>query len=203
MYLDGIAVKNSADPEKYTGRSRKLEYLLNSIKDHPEEKTLVFSHFMGEMDRIQDLLKEASIQAFRIDGSVVKEQREQRIKEFKAARPGAVFLIQIKAGGVGLNLQEATRVYITAPYWNPAAELQAIGRSHRTGQKNEVYVKKLVYDGCEEVPSIEQSIMELQGRKAAICAEVLDDERIKEQIPTAPRRFRGTIQILKDFFSVK
>jgi SNF2 family DNA or RNA helicase len=203
MYLDGISVKNRTDTEKYTGRSKKLEYLVNSIKEHPEEKTLVFGHFMGEMDRVQELLCGENIQVFRIDGSVGKDNRELRIKGFKAAGAGAVFLIQIKAGGVGLNLQEATRVYITAPYWNPAAELQAIGRAHRTGQKKTVYVKKLVYDGDEKTPSIEQSIMELQGRKAVICAELLDDERIKEQIPTAPRNLRRTIQILKDFFSSK
>ena len=201
LYLDGVAVKNGFDPEPWTGRSRKMEYLMDSIKAHPKEKALVFTQFMGEMDRIQELLAEAGIPAVRIDGSVPKEQREERIAAFKKGPANSVFLIQIKAGGVGLNLQEATRVYITCPSWNPATELQAIGRAHRTGQTGKVVVRRLIYVGGDAFASVEQSIMQLQEGKAKVCAEVLNDQRIEGQVPNVSRA-KVNIQTLRKIFSV-
>jgi len=205
MYLDGIAVKNGLDPEPWVGRSRKMETLLDLIKLHPKEKALVFTQFMGEMDRIQELLTEADIPVYRIDGSVSKELREERIAAFKAATsaPAPVFLIQVKAGGVGLNLQEATRVYITAPTWNPATELQAIGRAHRTGQTRKVVVRRLVYAGSDDVAkplrSVEESILQLQEGKAKVCADVLGDPRVMAQVPKSSKL---NIQVLKRIFAV-
>jgi len=213
MYLDGIALKNELDPEPWTGRSRKMEALLELIKTHPKEKTLVFTQFMGEMDRVQELLAEAGIPVFRIDGSVPKDQREARITAFKTQKywnastsvPAPVFLIQVKAGGVGLNLQEATRVYITAPTWNPATELQAIGRAHRTGQTHKVVVRRLVYAGVEEgsstppLRSVEESILQLQEGKARVCADVLGDPRVMTQVPKSTKM---NIQALKRIFAV-
>ena len=149
---------------------------------HRKEKTLVFCQFIGEMNKIQDMLAEQEIETFRIDGSVDRDLREERIKSFKSSTKAPVFLIQIKSGGVGLNLQEATRVYITSPSWNPATELQAIGRAHRTGQTQKVFIKRLIYSGGD-LPSVEQSILELQDKKNKICAEVLNDQRILAQLP--------------------
>jgi SNF2 family DNA or RNA helicase len=204
LYLDGIALKEESDPEPWLGRSKKMEVLMETIKTHPEEKTLVFTQFMGEMDRIQELLTEAGIPTLRIDGGVSKEQREERIKAFKTGPVNSVFLIQIKAGGVGLNLQEATRVYITCPAWNPATELQAIGRAHRTGQTQKVVVRRLIYtgeDGVEPLPSVEQSIMQLQEGKARVCAEVLNDPRLATQVPNVSRT-KINIQTLRKIFAV-
>ena len=180
MYLDGIAKQNETKPEKWVGRSKKMETLFEMIESHPSEKSLVFCQFKGEMNYIQSQLK---CPVFRIDGSVPKEERVRQIEAFKKSPSGAVFIIQIKSGGQGLNLQEATRVYITAPAWNPATELQAIGRSHRTGQTQKVYVKKLVYKECPRFVSVEEEMMALQGHKSLVCAEVLNDERIEKQIP--------------------
>ena len=161
---------------------------------------------MGEMDHIQEQLAAKSVPVFRIDGSVPKDARDARIAAFKTAAPNAVFLIQVKAGGVGLNLQEATRVYITAPTWNPATELQAIGRAHRTGQTQKVVVRRLIYVGSEEgrtpLHSVEQSIMQLQEGKAKVCAEVLNDPRIMEQVPNVPKTARLNVQTLKRIFAV-
>jgi len=203
MYLDGIAKKMETDPEPWTGRSRKMEALMESIASHPKEKTLVFTQFMGEMDRIQELLTEAGIPVQRIDGSVSKELREERINAFKAGPPNSVFIIQVKAGGVGLNLQQATRVYITAPTWNPATELQAIGRAHRTGQNHKVVVRRLVYTGVEDAArplhSVEESILQLQEGKAKVCAEVLGDPRVMAQVPKSTKM---NIQALKRIFAV-
>lgn len=204
LYLDGIALKEETDPEPWLGRSRKMETLIDTIKTHPKEKALVFTQFMGEMDRLQELLHEVGAPTFRIDGSVTKDQRDAQVAAFKAGPPNSVFLIQIKAGGVGLNLQEATRVYITCPAWNPATELQAIGRAHRTGQTRKVTVRRLIYvgeDGVEPLPSVEQSIMQLQEGKAKVCAEVLNDPRLETQVPNASRT-KITIHALKKIFAV-
>ena len=205
-YLNGIAAQAKTDPDEWKGRSKKMEVLLDSITAHPTEKSLVFCNFIGEMDEIQKRLGDRTV--FRIDGSVDKATRDSSIAGFTASseaqdapRPAPVFLIQIKAGGVGLNLQAATRVYITAPSWNPATELQAIARAHRTGQTKKVVVRRLVYIGSDSVPSIEQSIMGLQAGKAALSAELLKDPRLLDQIQNATKT-KLNIRTLKKIFSV-
>ena len=197
MYLNGIAKQNETAPEKWVGRSRKMETLFEMIKGHPNEKTLVFCQFRGEMNHIQANLEGP---VFRIDGSVPKDERVRQIEGFKAIQGGAVFIIQIKSGGQGLNLQEATRVYITAPSWNPATELQAIGRSHRTGQTQPVYVKKLVYKECDRFVSVEEEMMALQGHKSIVCSKVLNDERIENQIPVKRTTDKISILDIKKIF---
>ena len=214
LYLDGVAIKEESDPEPWMGRSKKMETLMELIATHPNEKSLIFTQFMGEMDEIQERLHELEIPTFRIDGSVLKEAREARIAGWKKGPKNAVFIIQIKAGGVGLNLQEATRVYITCPAWNPATELQAIGRAHRTGQTQKVVVRRLIYCGEEAkgpigadgqptggLPSVEQSIMHLQEGKAKVCAEVLNDPRLETQVPNVTKT-KINIQTLRKIFAV-
>ena len=219
VYLDGVAKKSGVDPERWTGRSNKMETLFRLIDEHPREKSLIFCQYHAEMNYIQSKLTPEELHdydsddslmgcgldadpaaaernriratrrgVFRIDGSVSKEDRDRQVEDFKASPPGSIFIIQIRTGGVGLNLQEATRVYITAPSWNPAIELQAVGRSHRMGQAQHVRVKKLVYKGCARFVSVEEEIMALQGHKSILCAEVLNDPRLKDQIPVGGRR---------------
>jgi len=197
MYLNGIAKKNGTVPVKWEGRSNKLETLFRLLKEHPDEKSLIFCQFKGEMNYIQSQL---DCPVFRIDGSVPKDERVRQINAFKKATSGAVFIIQIKSGGQGLNLQEATRVYITAPSWNPATELQAIGRAHRTGQTQVVHVKKLIYKECPRFVSVEQEILALQGHKSIVCSEVLNDERVKTQIPVNRTTAKISIMDIKNIF---
>lgn len=197
MYLNGVAMKNETIPMQWEGRSNKMETLFRMIQEHPDEKSLVFCQFRGEMNYIQSQLK---CPVFRIDGSVPKDERVRQIEGFKKASGGAVFIIQIKSGGQGLNLQEATRVYIMAPSWNPATELQAIGRSHRTGQTQAVYVKKLIYKECPRFVSVEEEMMALQGHKSIVCSEVLNDDRVKTQIPVNRTSDRISILDIKKIF---
>lgn len=186
-YLTGVARQAESEPEEWKGRSKKLETLIELIESHPSEKSLVFYNFTGEMIEIKKRLGDR--QVFRIDGSIGKFERDASIASFKQSTqlPAPVFLIQIKAGGVGINLQEATRVYITAPSWNPATELQAIARAHRTGQTKKVVVRRLVYVGTDATPSVEQSIMALQAGKAALAANLLNDARLETQIPNVTK----------------
>ena len=186
-YLNGIAAQLKTEPDKWAGRSKKLETLIQLIETHPKEKSLVFYNFTGEMHEIKRRLGDR--QVFRIDGATDKAQKDAALIEFKSSTcmPAPVFLIQIKAGGVGINLQEATRVYITAPSWNPATELQAIARAHRTGQTQKVTVRRLVYIGTDKTPSVEQSIMTLQAGKATLSATLLNDSRLETQIPNVTK----------------
>lgn len=182
--------------DDYTGGSCKLDTLMKLIADHPDEKTIVFTQFRAEMDIINSMITDRPV--FMLDGRVEQGLRSNVIDDFKKSKDGAVFLIQIKTGGQGLNLQAATRIYITSPSWNPATELQAIGRSHRTGQKKTVVVKKLVYIKTGKTPSIEESIVELQDQKSIVCARVLNDDRLLSKIPKMSNV--TIIKALKHFF---
>jgi SNF2 family DNA or RNA helicase len=197
MYLDGIAKQSGTEPEIWVDRTNKMDTLFRLISEHPKEKTLIFCQFVGEMNYIQ---KNLDCLVFRIDGSVHKDERANQITQFKNTASGAVFIIQIKSGGVGLNLQEATRVYITAPSWNPATELQAICRSHRTGQTKTVHVKKLIYKEFQGCVSVEEEMMALQGHKSIVCSKVLNDERIEKQIPVNRTTERISILDIKKIF---
>ena len=202
IYLNGIGKKKDEVAETWEHSTKKVDILLDMIKKHPTEKTLVFCQFIGEMNLIQEELYQNGIKTFRIDGSINKDERDRQVKLFKSGVANSVFLIQIKAGGQGLNLQEATRVYITAPSWNPATELQAIGRSHRTGQTKKVVVRKLIATGPDGAPTIEHSMMELQKSKSIVCSEVLNDPRLASQIPTRVGGGNLTIRDIKKIFQV-
>lgn len=170
LYYDGLAKKNDTVPEIWEGSTVKMDKLLEMVKEHPTEKSIIFTHFTGETDFIQSMFTQNNIWAFKLDGSTT--DREQVIRAFKKSPENSVFVIQIKSGGVGLNLQEASRIYITHPAWNAATEQQAIARAHRSGQKKKVIVTKLVYVSDT---SVEQEIIELQYRKARMTATALDE----------------------------
>jgi SNF2 family DNA or RNA helicase len=180
LYNDGIAKINEQVAEPWIHDTNKMYTLRTSIDEHPDEKSVVFCSYKGEMDHIQSMIKRS---IFRIDGSVEKEERDRVLTRFKESETGSVLVVQIKCGGQGLNIQCATRVYIMAPSWNPATELQAIGRCHRTGQTREVFVKKLVYKDTQKSNSVDMAMMSLQGHKSMICADVLNDKRVEDQIP--------------------
>jgi SNF2 family DNA or RNA helicase len=181
LYLNGVAKKLEQPPQVWHHKSHKMDKLFMYIGSHPDEKAVVFCQFKGEMDYIE---KSLMCTVFRIDGAVEKDERHRRIELFGAAPSNSVLIIQIKCGGQGLNIQCATRVYIMSPSWNPSTELQAIGRCHRSGQTNEVYVKKFVYNDTQRFRSVDLAMMSLQGHKSVLCAEVLNDKRIEHQIPT-------------------
>lgn len=178
------------DPD-YTGRSKRIDTLVHMIREHPSEKTLVFCQFKEEMKLIKSELTGLSV--FTLHGGTPMHTRALRVTEFSCAPSGAVFLIQIKAGGVGLNLQAASRVYLTSPAWNPATELQAISRSHRIGQEKPVHVFKLFYAGLEE------AIMQLQESKSRITADVFEDPSLIDELPM-PADLDRRLMLVSRFF---
>lgn len=174
-YYDGMYKKYGGDKQIWQGSTAKMDTLMAMIKTHPKEKTIVFTQFRAESEEIRRRLELEGKLVFVMNGST--QNRDEIVTEFRETeRTDTVFVIQIKTGGVGLNLQEATRVYIMGPSWNPATELQAIARSHRNGQKKHVTVKKLIYT---EADAVDSEITELQNLKTTICEQVIGEASVK------------------------
>lgn len=181
-------------------RSNKIDILVNMILSHRDENTLVFSQFKEEMNIIEKELKSYGIKTYRIDGSIKQNIRVDNIENFNQSKGGAVFLIQIKAGGQGLNLQNATRIYITSPWWNAPVELQAIGRCHRIGQNKKVFVTRLLYKKQGDIPSMDQCLLGIQDGKMNMTAKSLDDFRILKKLPTHMKSLK-MLPTLREFFT--
>lgn len=168
------------DPDAYEGvTSAKREYLVERL---PEllaggHRVLVFSQFTGYLKSIARALSEKGIDHLYLDGST--RNRAEVIEAFRA-EAAPVFLISLKAGGFGLNLTEADHVFIMDPWWNPAAEQQAVDRIHRIGQEREVHVYRLVAEG-----TIEEKVMQLKASKAALFDAVVGEGEFASAAVTA------------------
>jgi len=173
IYYDGIGKKTNTDIEEWTNKTNKFTQLSKFVDEHPNEKSLIFFQFIKEIDIIKSYINR---EIFVIKGDMSNDLRELELNNFTNASNGSVMLIQIKAGGQGLNIQCASRVYITSPAWNPATELQAIARSHRQGQTKEVYVKRIIYNNTHKSKSVDIAIKNLQRYKKCISNEILGDE---------------------------
>ncbi|KAF5374992.1 hypothetical protein D9758_000446 [Tetrapyrgos nigripes] len=144
-------------------------------------KTVVFSQWTSMLDKVEDALETAGIRYDRLDGTM---KREERIRAMDALKhdPGCeVLLVSLKAGGVGLNLTAAQRVYLMDPYWylrdrNPAVENQAVDRIHRLGQTKPVTAVKLIIEG-----SIESRLLEVQKKKTALANMTLGQTLSKSE----------------------
>ena len=148
--------------------SAKIDVLVDHLREVVAEghRALVFSQFTSFLSRVRRRLDDESISSTYLDGSTRK--RGTVIEDFKSGDTG-VFLISLKAGGVGLTLTEADYVFVLDPWWNPAVEAQAVDRAHRIGQRRPVMVYRLV-----AADTIEEKVMELKARKAALFARVFD-----------------------------
>jgi superfamily II DNA or RNA helicase len=148
----------------------KLDLLMDIVPELVEEgrKILLFSQFTSMLALIAEALTKAGIAFVTLTGDTV--DRESVIKQFQEGHT-PVFLISLKAGGVGLNLTAADTVIHFDPWWNPAVENQATDRAHRLGQTRNVFVYKLLAAG-----SIEEKILALQEKKAELAAGVLSED---------------------------
>ena len=158
------------DPDEYAGvASAKLEYLVEHLPSllGDGHRVLVFSQFTGYLRTIAERLQAEGIDYLYLDGTT--RNRPQVLKDF-AEGAAPVFLISLKAGGFGLNLTEADHCFIMDPWWNPAAEQQAVDRIHRLGQERDVHVYRLVAEG-----TIEEKVMDLKASKAALFDAVVND----------------------------
>ncbi|MBS1644207.1 MAG: SNF2 helicase associated domain-containing protein [Bacteroidetes bacterium] len=152
--------------------SVKSEELIREILENVgSHKALVFSQFLGMLAIIRQQLEEANIPYVYFDGSSSAAAREVAIQEFQNNDSCRVFLISLKAGGIGLNLTAADYVYIVDPWWNPAVEQQAIDRTHRIGQTKNIFAYRLI---CKD--TIEEKMLLLQERKLALAADLVVDD---------------------------
>jgi SNF2 family DNA or RNA helicase len=155
---------------KRVEESAKLDLLLAMLPELIEEgrRVLVFSQFTGMLAIIADALDKADLPYAMLTGDTA-----DRVAPVRRFQEGIVplFLISLKAGGVGLNLTAADTVIHYDPWWNPAAENQATDRAHRLGQDKPVFVYKLIAAG-----SIEEKIVAMQEKKAALAASILSDD---------------------------
>ena len=143
-------------------KSSKLGAIIDAVREVAQkgEKCVIFSQFNGMLNLIERFLDVENFAYRRIDGSKTLKQRIQYIEDFKNDKKVTVFLISLKAGGIGLNLTVANHVFVVDPWWNPAVEDQAIERVHRIGQQKDVHVIRFI---CSK--TIEERILELQANK--------------------------------------
>jgi SNF2 family DNA or RNA helicase len=158
------------DKKRIGSESAKVETLIAQLQSVISEghKALVFSQFTSFLDIVEKKLKSEKIRFRRLDGKTGAEERRQRVAEFQENPTLKIFLISLKAGGVGLNLTAADYVFILDPWWNPAAESQAIDRTHRIGQKNKVIAYRLIAKD-----TVEEKIVELQESKRALADAII------------------------------
>lgn len=158
--------------------SSKFELAKEKISELIDEghKIVMFSQFTEMLDIIGDWTKKERFYTERIDGSVSAKARMDAVDRFQSSEDPGMFLISLKAGGVGLNLTAADYVIHLDPWWNPAIESQATDRVHRMGQQNKVFVYKLITTG-----TIEEKIQELQDSKKQLLAEIIDIDTAAEK----------------------
>jgi SNF2 family DNA or RNA helicase len=132
-------------------------------------KALVFSQFVDFLTLLREALDAIGIEYQYLDGATPAGERTKRVAAFQAGKSD-LFLISLKAGGFGLNLTAADYVVITDPWWNPAAEDQAMGRAHRMGQLRPVTVYRLVTQG-----TVEEHIVGLHNDKRALAESILGE----------------------------
>jgi superfamily II DNA or RNA helicase len=155
-------------PARLADPSSKLDLLLENLREVVEEghKALVFSQFTSLLALVRPRLDQAQITYEYLDGRT--RDRGTHVARFQDDPACPVFLVSLKAGGVGLNLTAADYVFLLDPWWNPAVEAQAIDRTHRIGQTKEVFAYRLIAED-----TVEEKVVALQQHKRALAEAVL------------------------------
>lgn len=158
--------------EDYGNESIKTEELIRHLTEKTgKHKVLVFSQFTSMLAIVEEELKKSNLLYEYLDGQTASSKREEKVKRFQSDPSVRVFLISLKAGGVGLNLTEADYVYLIDPWWNPAVEAQAIDRVHRIGQTKNVFAYRMI---CKD--TIEEKVLLLQEKKRKVAKDIISTE---------------------------
>jgi hypothetical protein len=158
------------DPE-YTGDSGKLEDVTYMIENALSEghKILIFSQFVKHLTIVREYFDKQEWKYAYLDGST--KNRQEQVENFQNNEDIRLFLISLKAGGLGLNLTRADYVFLLDPWWNPAIEAQAVDRAHRIGQKNKVFTYKFITRN-----TVEEKILALQQNKIKLASDLITTE---------------------------
>lgn len=152
--------------------SVKIEELIREVQENAgDHKLLVFSQFTQMLQLIKEEFEKAGITYCYLDGKTPLPKRKEQVTRFQEDGSTKAFLISLKAGGVGLNLTVADYVYLVDPWWNPAAEQQAIDRAHRIGQKRKVFAYKMI---CKD--TVEEKILKLQEKKQMLADDLIQED---------------------------
>ena len=159
------------------GESGKYEEIFRMLENVIAEKhkVLVFSSFVKHLELIKSRIEKANWKYSLLTGQT--SNRKEVIRQFQEDPENRIFLISLKAGGVGLNLTSADYVFIIDPWWNPAAENQAISRAHRIGQNKHVFVYRFITQD-----SIEEKIQQLQNRKSSLADKFINSNNPLQEI---------------------
>ncbi len=160
------------DSERSAEPSAKIDTLLEHLEEVLDEghKALVFSQFTSLLSILRQRLDPRGVTYEYLDGRT--RRRQEKVQRFQTDPDCRLFLISLKAGGVGLNLTAADYVFILDPWWNPAVEAQAVDRAHRIGQTRPVFAYRLISRG-----TVEEKIMELQGSKKQLADAILSADK--------------------------
>ncbi|KAJ1730402.1 DNA repair protein rad16 [Coemansia biformis] len=169
------SIVNRIDMQQWRS-STKIEALVEELSRHRQGnaniKSIVFSQFVNFLDLIQWRLNRAGFSVCRLDGRMTPVQRDAVIRVFMTRPEYTVFLVSLKAGGVALNLTEASHVYLADCWWNPAVEVQAMDRIHRMGQYRPIKVTRIIIDN-----SIESRIVALQVKKQLLVNSTIGRDK--------------------------
>jgi superfamily II DNA or RNA helicase len=159
------------DPKRVDDPSAKLDTLLDQLDELREEghKALVFSQFTSLLAIVRKRLDEAGVRYEYLDGET--RDRQKHVETFQNDPDCRLFLISLKAGGLGLNLTAAEYVFLLDPWWNPAVEAQAVDRAHRIGQTKPVFAYRLIAKD-----TVEEKVLELQKTKRDLADAILGED---------------------------
>lgn len=157
--------------KEYKGGSGKMEDVLHMLDRALAEnhKILIFSQFVKHLALVKEHLLEQGLDYAYLDGST--KERQGQVEMFQNNDDVRIFLISLKAGGLGLNLTAADYVFILDPWWNPAIEAQAVDRAYRIGQKNQVFTYKFITKN-----TVEEKILNLQRNKQKLADDLITAE---------------------------
>ncbi|CAK7268548.1 DNA helicase rad5 [Sporothrix epigloea] len=157
---------------------RLIQHLRELRRERPTMKSVVFSQFTSFMSLIEPALQRSNMTFLRLDGTMAQKARTAVLEAFRQSDKFTVLLLSLKAGGVGLNLTSAKRVYMMDPWWSFSVEAQAIDRVHRMGQDEEVKVYRFIVE-----KSVEEKMLKIQDRKKFIATSLgmMTDEEKKLQ----------------------
>ena len=179
---------------KYAQIPPKIEALIESLTEIVEsgESALVFTQFIHTLEGVTSCLRKADIPVFELHGGMTRDQREQALQKFHEIQGGAVLVMTLKTGGVGLNLTKASYVFHLEPWWNPAVENQATDRAHRLGQKRSVQVYRyIMHDSVEE--KIEKLKVQKQQRFDVMFTQSENSLNSEEEL--SDQDFKGSQRV--------